>query len=74
MELLSHALFAAQAGFLAGAFFTSREYAKDVWLILALGPAFLAVASGQRQRSVAEDETHPTPATAGSRPALGQAR
>ncbi len=47
MDLLSTALLVAQVGFLAGAFFTSREYSKDIWLILALGPAFLGVARAQ---------------------------
>lgn len=58
MELLSRALFVAQVGFLAGAFFASREYQKDLWLILALGPTLLAVASGARARAPAEEEVH----------------
>jgi O-antigen ligase len=56
MELLSRGLFVAQLGFLAGAFFTSREYQKDVWLILALGPTLLAVASSARARGPEEGE------------------
>lgn len=56
MELLSRALFVAQLAFLAGAFFTSREYQKDIWLILALGPTLLAVASGAYARAPAEDD------------------
>ena len=44
MEMLARALFVALAGFLAGAFFTSRVYAKDIWLLLGLAPALLAIA------------------------------
>jgi O-antigen ligase len=63
MEMLSRALFVAQAAFLAGAFFTSREYAKDVWLILALGPAFLGVARARGEaRSPEAERAPPLPA------------
>ena len=58
MELLSRALFVAQLAFLAGAFFTSREYQTDVWLILALGPTLLAVASSARVRTPDEVDAH----------------
>jgi O-antigen ligase len=44
MEMIARALFVALAGFLAAAFFVSREYAKDGWLLLGLAPAILAVA------------------------------
>ena len=44
MEMIARAVFVALAGFLAAAFFVSREYTKDGWLLLALGPALLAVA------------------------------
>jgi O-antigen ligase len=61
LEMLARALLVAQAAFLAGAFFTSREYAKDVWLILALGPTFLAVARAQEDAS--ESAERPTVAS-----------
>jgi O-antigen ligase len=44
MEMIARALFVALAGFLAAAFFVSREYAKDGWLLLGLAPAVLAIA------------------------------
>jgi O-antigen ligase len=71
MELLSRALFVAQLGFLAGAFFTSRQYEKDVWLILALGPTLLTVASASRVRASAEDEPRRATAPAQPLPAPG---
>lgn len=43
METLSRALIAAQIGMLGGAVFTSLEYSKQLWLLLALGPALLAL-------------------------------
>jgi putative inorganic carbon (hco3(-)) transporter len=39
MEALSRAVFAAQLGFLAAAFFASIEFNKQLWVLLALGPA-----------------------------------
>ena len=43
METLTRALIAAQVGSLGGAFFTSLEYSKQLWLLLALGPALLSL-------------------------------
>ena len=47
-QMIALALFVALAGFLAGAFFTSRVYSKDIWLLLGLAPALLAVARSRR--------------------------
>lgn len=43
-ELLARATFVAMAGVLAGAFFASNQFQKDLWIVLALGPALLSVA------------------------------
>ncbi|MBV9213969.1 MAG: O-antigen ligase family protein [Actinobacteria bacterium] len=44
MELLSRGLLVALAGILAADFFISDEFSKQLWLLLALGPALLAIA------------------------------
>jgi O-antigen ligase len=43
-ELLSRALALALIGLLAADFFSSQLYSKQLWLLLAVGPALLAVA------------------------------
>jgi O-antigen ligase len=44
LELLARGLFVATAGFLAASFFISQNYSKLMWMLLALGPAMLAIA------------------------------
>jgi hypothetical protein len=44
MELLSRALLVGLAGVLAADFFISEEFSKQLWLLLGLGPALLAIA------------------------------
>ncbi|MGC2374802.1 MAG: O-antigen ligase family protein [Solirubrobacteraceae bacterium] len=44
LELLARGLFVGTAGFLAASFFISENYSKLMWLLLALGPAMLAIA------------------------------
>jgi O-antigen ligase len=44
LELLCRGLFVATAGFLAASFFISENYSKLMWILLALGPAMLAIA------------------------------
>ena len=44
MEALARGLIAALAGMLVAAFFISAETSKQIWLLLALGPALLAIA------------------------------
>jgi O-antigen ligase len=44
MEIISRALFVALIGLLAACFFGSREFSKQLWMLMALGPAFLAMA------------------------------
>ena len=43
-EVLARALFVAMIGFLVAGLFISSNYSKLLWLLLALGPATLAVA------------------------------
>ena len=49
MEFLSRALFVALVEMLATDFFGSREYAKELWLLLALAPALLGMARSNRR-------------------------
>jgi O-antigen ligase len=44
LEILGRALVVALAGILAADFFVSDQYSKQLWLLLALGPALLAIA------------------------------
>jgi O-antigen ligase len=44
MEMIARVVFVAIAGMLATAFFGSRLYAKELWLLLGLAPALLAIA------------------------------
>ncbi len=45
LELLSYALFAGVLGFMVASFFLSEEYSKQLYVLLALGPALLKVAT-----------------------------
>lgn len=47
MEIVSRALLVALIGFLVASFFGSREYSKQLWLLLSLGPALLGVARSE---------------------------
>jgi O-antigen ligase len=49
MEVLARALFVALAGLLAADFFGSRLTNKEVWLLLGLGPALLAMARSRER-------------------------
>ena len=51
METLSRALIAAQIGMLGGSVFTSLEYSKQLWLLLAIGPALLALSRAPSRRT-----------------------
>ncbi len=50
MDLLSRAVLIALIGFLTAAFFGSREFSNQLWLLLALGPALLGLARLQLDR------------------------
>ncbi len=52
MEPIAVAVFVALAAVLAADFFGSRQYDKELWLLLGLAPALLAIA---RQRRPAEE-------------------
>ncbi len=52
MEILTRAQLVATIGLLSSLFFASNQYNKQLWLLLAMGPAMLAIAKGR-------DETPP---------------
>lgn len=47
MDILSRAVLVALVGFLTAAFFGSREFSNQLWLLLSLGPALLALARAE---------------------------
>ena len=47
MEILTRALLVALVGLLAALFFSSDLYKKQLWLLLAMGPALLAIACSE---------------------------
>jgi putative inorganic carbon (HCO3(-)) transporter len=49
MEVLARAQLVATIGLLSSLFFSSDEYNKQLWLLMAMGPAFLAI-SGYRAK------------------------
>lgn len=56
MELLTRAHVAALFGFMASLFFASDEFKKQLWLLLAMGPALLLIAeTGWRARNGHEE-------------------
>jgi hypothetical protein len=59
MEFISRAVFVALVGMLATDFFGSREYAKELWLLLALAPALLAISRSEQYEQARE--RHPDP-------------
>ena len=59
LELLARGLLVATAGFLAASFFISENYSKLMWLLLALGPAVLAIARRAPGRELPDAHTLP---------------
>lgn len=53
MEILARAHLVALFGLLASLFFSSDEYKKQLWLLLAMAPALLAI--GKSENSTGED-------------------
>ncbi|MBM3666208.1 MAG: O-antigen ligase family protein [Actinobacteria bacterium] len=51
MEMLARAQLVAVFGLLASLFFASDEYKKQLWLLLALAPALLAIARAELDRA-----------------------
>ena len=50
LELVTRAVIVAILALLAADFFVSDQYSKQLWLLLALGPALLAVAGRTEER------------------------
>jgi putative inorganic carbon (HCO3(-)) transporter len=50
MELLTRGLLLAMIGLLSADFFISAQYSKQLWLLLGLGPAMLAIAKTRARR------------------------
>jgi O-antigen ligase len=53
MAVMAKAVIVALLGYLAGSFFDAREYASDLWLLMSLAPALLAVAQREVARRAA---------------------
>jgi O-antigen ligase len=68
LEILSRAMFVALVGLLASDFFGSREFAKELWLLLSISPALLAIAR-DRSRAVEEEPATALPARLEAAPA-----
>ena len=60
MELLTRSLLVALIGLLTADFFISEMFAKQLWLLLSLGPALLSVAESM-ERHVLEEEDEGDP-------------
>jgi hypothetical protein len=56
MELLSRAVFVGLVGILTADFFASEQFSKQLWLLLGLGPALLAMAQGGAHQEERTDE------------------
>jgi len=59
LEILSRSLIVAVIGTLAANFFASEQFNKLFWLLMALGPAFLAIARRQEQARAADPVAEP---------------
>jgi O-antigen ligase len=69
MDLLSRSVFVGLIGILAADFFASEQFSKQLWLLLGLGPALLAMAQRASDSPDAED-----PVDAGISPPLAPGR
>lgn len=56
MEVLARAQLVAVFGLLASVFFSSDEFKKQLWLLLSLGPALLAIAQAQAAQRGRRDD------------------
>ena len=59
MELMSRALLVALCGVLAADFFISEEFSKQLWLLLGLGPALLAIAASSSRAALSPPDSSP---------------
>ena len=55
MEVIARGVFVALVGMLAADFFLSAQFSKQLWLLLGLGPALLAIASRRGEREHDEE-------------------
>jgi len=69
MEALSRAVAVSTIALLAADIFASEQYSKQLWLLLALGPALHRIARAEEAQEQ-EDEAH-EPMTGGLEPAYG---
>jgi hypothetical protein len=60
MELISRAVFVGLIGILTADFFASEQFSKQLWLLLGLGPALLAMAT-RRPGTDSDAEARPAP-------------
>jgi O-antigen ligase len=67
MELLSRAVFVGIVGILSADFFASEQFSKQLWLLLGLGPALLAMANRAGDSVEDEDEVGVSPPLAPGR-------
>jgi hypothetical protein len=66
MDLLSRAVFVGLVGILAADFFASEQFSKQLWLLLGLGPALLAMARrGRDEPETAAATSVPAPLAPG---------
>ena len=56
MEILARANLVALIGLLAALFFSSDQYKKQLWLLLAMAPTLLAIAIAGRDAESADAE------------------
>jgi O-antigen ligase len=56
LEIVARALFVALVGLLAANFFGSHMFSKQLWLLLSLAPALLAIGRREREESPAPAE------------------
>jgi hypothetical protein len=69
MEILARGLFIALIGVLTSAFFISAESNKFIWLMLAMGPALLAIAESTAPAPAPQrPDYRPAPSSAAVRP------
>jgi O-antigen ligase len=61
MDLISRAVFVALVGILAADFFASEQFSKQLWLLLGLGPALLAMAGRKGEQTQAEPAQEAAP-------------
>jgi hypothetical protein len=61
MEVISRAVFVGLVGILTADFFASEQFSKQLWLLLGLAPALLAIATRADEQD-AEDAAAEAPA------------